>query len=42
MKILKHVNAGDFCIAYEERKNIDTTVVILMTDFLMTQGHTMK
>jgi pimeloyl-ACP methyl ester carboxylesterase len=31
--ILKHINAGDLCIAYEESGNVDGTTIILMHGF---------
>ena len=33
MGILKHINAGDLCIAYEESGNVDGTTVLLMHGF---------
>jgi pimeloyl-ACP methyl ester carboxylesterase len=33
MGTLKHINAGDLCIAYEERGNVDGTTVILLHGF---------
>lgn len=33
MGTLKHINAGDLCIAYEESGNVDGTTIILMHGF---------
>ena len=33
MGILKHINAGDLCIAYEESGNVDGTTIILLHGF---------